>query len=131
MPIQRYEPGVYPYLSTATVYDGVAYLSGLTSNDLSLDIRGQTADTLDNVDRALALAGSDKSRLLRCEIWIADMNDFEAMNQVYSASLDLENIPSRACTQSRLWHEDCLVEIMVTAVSASRSEAKTSPLLKD
>lgn len=119
MPIQHYEPGVYPYLSTATVYGGVAYVSGLTSNDISLDIRGQTAATLDNVDRALALAGSDKSRLLRSEIWIADMAHFEAMNEVYLAWLDPENIPSRVCTQARLWHDDCLIEIMVTAVSAS------------
>lgn len=119
MPIQRYESGGYSYLSTATVYGGVAYLSGLTPDDLSLDIKGQTAETLDNVDRALALAGSDKSRLLRCEIWIADMTHFEAMNEVYSAWLDPENIPSRVCTQARLWHDDCLIEIMMTAVSTS------------
>ena len=118
MPIQRYEDAVYPYLSVATVHDSVVYVSGLTSNDLSLDIKGQTADTLNNVDNALAMAGSDKSRLLRCEIWIADMDHFEAMNEVYLAWLDLKNIPSRVCTQARLWHDDCLIEIMVTAVLA-------------
>lgn len=117
MAIQRYEPG--DYLSTAAVHGGVAYLSGLTCDDLDLDIAGQTAATLAGVERALALVGSDKAKLLRVEVWIANMADFEAMNAVYRAWLDPGNIPPRVCTQARLWHERCLVEIMVTAALAA------------
>ncbi len=116
MSIRRYEPG--PYLSTAAVYGGVAYLAGLTPDDLSRDIAGQTVEALASVDRALELVGSDKSRLLRTEVWIADMADFEAMNQVYQAWLDPQNIPPRVCTQAALWDERCRVEIMVTAVAS-------------
>ena len=117
MSIQRYDSGEYPYLSTASVYGGIAYLSGLTSDDLSLDVRGQTAEALANVDRALELVGSDKSKLLRSEIWIADMTHFEPMNEVYRVWLDPNNIPSRICTQARLWDDHCLIEIMMTAVT--------------
>ncbi len=120
MSIQRHDGGgiPYPYLTTAAVHNGIAYISGLTADDIDRDIAGQTAATLANVERALALVGSDKSKLLRAEVWIADMADFEAMNAVYQAWLDPDNIPPRVCTQARLWHERCLVEIMVTAVVA-------------
>lgn len=119
MSILRYETEVYAYLSTASVYGGIAYLAGLTSEDLSLDVAGQTTETLANVEHVLALVGSDKSRLLRTEVWIADMAHFETMNEVYCAWLDPDNVPARVCTQAQLWDDRCLIEIMATATVAT------------
>jgi enamine deaminase RidA (YjgF/YER057c/UK114 family) len=114
MSIKRYEVG--PYLSGASTHDGIVYLAGLAADDLTQDIRGQTKQTLANIDRVLAQAGSDKSKLLRVEVWLADISNFDSMNKVYQAWLDPENIPARVCVESRLWDDAAQVEIMVTAV---------------
>ncbi len=113
MSIERYEVG--PLLSSAAVHGDTAYLAGMTADDLAQDVAGQTAETLARIDRILALVGSDKSKILRAEIWISDMANFAAMNTVYLAWADPDNRPPRACVESRLWTETCLVEIMVTA----------------
>ena len=115
MSIKRYDQAG-PYLNEAAAYGGVVYLAGLTADDLSQDIRGQTKQTLAYVDRVLAQAGSNKSKLLRVEVWLADMANFDAMNEVYQAWLDSDNVPARVCVESRLWDEAVHVEIMATAV---------------
>ncbi len=114
MPIKRYEVG--PLLSGAAAHGGIVYLAGLAADDLTQDIRGQTKQTLANIDRVLAQAGSDKSKLLRVEVWLADIGNFDSMNEVYQAWLDPENVPARVCVESRLWDDAAQVEIMVTAV---------------
>ena len=75
-----------------------------------------TEQTLAYIDRVLAQAGSDKSKLLRVEVWLADMANFDAMNTVYQAWLDPKNVPPRVCVESRLLDDAAQVEIMVTAV---------------
>lgn len=114
MSIERYEVG--PYLSGASAHGNMLYLSGLAADDLSQDIQGQTRQTLANIDRLLSQAGSDKSKMLRVEVWLSDMANFEAMNAVYQDWLAPENVPARVCTQARLWDDAALVEIMVTAI---------------
>ena len=114
MSIRRYD-NVEPFLNEAAAYGGIVYLAGLAADDLSQGARGQTKQTLASIDRVLAQAGSNKSKLLRVEIWLADMANFDAMNEVYQAWLDPENVPARLCVESRLWDEAVEVEIMVTA----------------
>ena len=114
MSIKRFQQ-VTPFLNEAAAHNGIVYLAGLAADDLSQDIRGQTEQTLANIDRVLAQADTDKSRLLRVEIWIADMTKFDQMNEVYVAWLDPDNVPARLCVQSPLWEDAVQVEIMVTA----------------
>jgi enamine deaminase RidA (YjgF/YER057c/UK114 family) len=114
MSIKRFEVG--PLLSGAAAHGGIVYLAGLAADDLTQDIRGQTKQTLANIDRVLAQAGSDKSKLLRVEVWLADIGNFDSMNEVYQAWLDPENVPARVCVESRLWDDAAQVEIMVTSV---------------
>ncbi len=102
-------------MSGAAAHGGIVYLAGLAAGDLSQDVRGQTEQTLANIDRVLAQAGSDKSNLLRVEVWPTHMANFDAMNGVYQAWLDPENVPPRVCVESRLWDDAAQVEIMVTA----------------
>ena len=77
------------------------------------DIAAQTKQVLDRVDSALNLAGTNKSKLLTAQVWLADMRDFEA-NAVWNAWVDPQNAPVRACVRANLVR-NCLVEIMVTA----------------
>ncbi len=113
MSIERYEVG--PIISGAAAHGGIVYLAGLAADDLSQDVRGQTKQTLAIIDRILRQAGSDKTKLLRVEIWLADMANFDVMNAVYQAWLDPQNVPARVCVESRLWDDAAQVEIMVTA----------------
>jgi len=113
MTAKIHEPQVY--LSSAISHNGIIYVSGLAADDISQGIEGQTIQTLASIDRVLALAESDKSNLLRVEIWLADMEDFDAMNRIYVDWLDPDRIPSRVCVQARLWDRAARIEIMVTA----------------
>lgn len=113
MTIKFHEPQTY--LSSATTHGGIVYVSGLAADDISQGIEGQTSQTLASIDRVLAQAGSDKSNLMRVEIWLADMDDFDAMNRIYVDWLDPEHIPARVCVEARLWDRAAKIEIMVTA----------------
>jgi enamine deaminase RidA (YjgF/YER057c/UK114 family) len=64
---------------------------------------------------AAAAAGTDKSRLLTAQVWLADMSLFEAHNAVWNEWVDRANPPARVCVRAELWRPQMLVEIMVTA----------------
>ncbi len=111
--IQRYEVG--PRLSEMAVHNGVVYLAGQVAEDPGLDIRGQTREVLDAIDKLLAQAGTDKSRILRAEIYLKDMNDFSGMNHVWDEWVAPDNAPPRATVEARLADAEWRVEIVVTA----------------
>ncbi len=114
MSIDRYEAD--PILSGIAVHGGIVYLAGVAAGDISQDLRGQTDQVLAEIDRLLAIAGSNKSKILRVEVWLSDMANYDAFNAMYQAWLDPDNIPARACVEARLWDDAARVEVMVTAV---------------
>ena len=77
-PIKR--TGNYEVLHEVVEHDGVIYLGGVVSDDLSLDITGQTRDVLAQIDRLLAEHGSSRDRLLTSMIFITDMRLKPEMN---------------------------------------------------
>ena len=113
MAIERIEPG--PLMSQAVVHNGVAYLSGLVAADLDADVPAQTASILDKIDALLARAGSDKSNLIRANIWLSDISTWAAMNEVWSAWLPEGAAPARATVEAPMAHPKIKVEIMVEA----------------
>jgi enamine deaminase RidA (YjgF/YER057c/UK114 family) len=104
-----------PRMSRAVIHGGRVFLAGLTANDTSQDIKGQTKQILDKIDSYLAQAGSSKSNLLSANLWIKDMALFADMNSVWNAWVDPENPPARACVKAEMARPEVLVEIMVTA----------------
>ena len=70
---------------------------------------------LRRVDELLKLAGTDKSRLLSVQVWIADMRLFEDHNSVWNEWVDPANPPARACLTTEFWRPGMLVEVMVVA----------------
>ncbi len=115
MSIERYQTG--PRMSQAVVHAGTAYFAGQVANDLDADVATQTAQVLAKIDRLLATVDSDKSRLLAATIWIRDMADFAAMNEVWDAWVAEGRAPARACVQAAMARPEFLVEIMVTAAA--------------
>jgi len=113
--IQRFEVG--PRMSEATVHNGTVYLAGQVAEDASADITGQTQQVLAQIDALLAQAGSDKSHILRAEIFLVDIADFAAMNAVWETWVVPGHTPARATVQAALARPEWKVEIVVTAAS--------------
>lgn len=102
--------------SRAVVFNGVAYLCGMTALDRDLDIKGQTLQVLSRVDKYLEEAGTDKTRLLTAQIWLKDITmDFEGMNEIWDSWTATNAAPTRATAQCEMGAADVLVEIIVTA----------------
>ena len=111
--IQRFDVGVR--MSEMAVHNGVVYLAGQVAGDGSADISGQTRQVLDAIDSLLARAGSDKTKILRAQIFIADLADFAAMNVVWESWVVAGHTPPRATVQAALARPEWKVEIVVTA----------------
>jgi enamine deaminase RidA (YjgF/YER057c/UK114 family) len=111
--ISRTDPG--SILSMAVEYHGFVYLQGVTAKDTSKDIKGQTAEILGQIDQLLEEHGTDKTRLLQALIWVKNIRDRDAMNEIWTAWLPKAGAPARACVQAELANPSILVEIMVTA----------------
>lgn len=112
MTIQRFEVG--PRMSQVVVYGGVARLAGVVPDDAKASIGEQTRQVLAKIDRLLALAGTDKSKLLKANLWIADVGHFAELNTVWDAWVDKANPPARATVEAKL-AGGYQVEIMVEA----------------
>ena len=101
--------------SEATVHNGTIYLAGQVAGDASQDIQGQTAQVLAAIDQLLSEAGSDKSRILRAQVFLADIADFAGMNAVWDKWVLPGNGPARATVQAPLARPEWKIEIVVTA----------------
>ena len=113
--IQRFDVG--PRMSEMAVHNGVAYLAGQIAEDASQGIAGQTRQVLAAIDALLARAGSDKGRILRAQIFLADLADFAAMNAVWEAWVVPGHTPPRATVQAPLAKAEWKIEIVVTAAA--------------
>lgn len=115
MRIKRIKPG--PRMSGAVVHNGIAYLSGqVSANAAGGSVTEQTKDILAIIDGLLKEAGTDKSKLLSANIWLADMSTFAEMNAVWDGWVSPGNTPARATVEAKLAAPQYTVEIMVTAV---------------
>lgn len=102
-------------LSEIAVHNGTVYLAGQIAENTSQDIVGQTREVLGYVDRLLGEVGSDKTRILSCQIYISDMANFPGMNEVWDGWVAAGHTPPRATVEAKLTNPACLVEIVVVA----------------
>ena len=114
MSVQRQEVG--PRMSKVVVHGNTVYLAGIVAdNPKGKNTTEQTKDILGQIDRFLAKAGTDKSKLLSANIWITDMAKFAEMNAVWDAWVSPGNTPARATVEAKLAAPGYHVEIMVVA----------------
>ncbi|MBL4720836.1 MAG: RidA family protein [Alphaproteobacteria bacterium] len=123
MTIQRFDitaaPG--PIMSRCVIHGDKIYLAGITAQNLAKGVGDhgvgdQLSEILTIIDAYLAKAGSDKSKILTAQVWIADMMLIAEMNDVWNAWVDPATPPARACVSGELSRPDILVEVQVTAV---------------
>lgn len=106
-------------MSEASVFQGVVRLAGLVpENTEGQGIEAQTRDVLAQIDALLERCGSDKSRLLRVQIFLADMRDFAGMNAVWQDWVVAGQTPPRATVQALLVKPEWRLEMVVDAAQA-------------
>jgi enamine deaminase RidA (YjgF/YER057c/UK114 family) len=103
------------WLPTATVHNGIAYLSGVVPAEGST-VADQTRSVLEQIDERLARCGTSKVNLLEVTIWLSDIATFGEMNPVYISWLEGIAPPARACVEAKLARPEWAVEIRVSAV---------------
>ncbi|WP_420993776.1 RidA family protein [Cupriavidus sp. 30B13] len=103
-------------LSEYAIYNGVVYLAGqVAETDPAADLRGQTREVLGHVERLLAEAGSDKSRILSCQIFLTNVDEIGIMNEVWDEWVVQGSTPPRATVEARLANPRYRIEVVVTA----------------
>jgi 2-iminobutanoate/2-iminopropanoate deaminase len=80
------------------------------------DVTRQTEQVMANLEAILTAAGAKTHDVVKTTVFLADMNDFAAMNQVYARYFDESSAPARACVQVSRLPKDVLVEIECIAV---------------
>ncbi len=118
--------GMAARYSEAAVFNGVVYLAGMVPECEATDIRSQTADVLMQVQQRLQEAGSDKSLMLRAQIFLSHIQDIAAMNEVWDAWVVPGTAPPRATVQAALARPEWKIEIVVTAASAGVNASPAS-----
>ncbi|ACG78782.1 translation initiation inhibitor, yjgF family [Phenylobacterium zucineum HLK1] len=109
-----------PRRGRVVIHNGLAFLGGQAADDRSGDIRSQTAQALAKADKALAEAGSDRTRILSAQIWLKDIaRDFAGMNEVWDGWMSPEHAPARATAQCEMAAPNVLVEITMVAAVAT------------
>lgn len=107
-----------PY-SHATQINGLVFTSGqiplnLDGEIVSDDVKEQTKQVLENLKVVLDEAGSDIDSVIKATIFIADMNEFQNINEVYGKYFD-NHQPARSCVEVARLPKDVKVEIEVIA----------------
>lgn len=102
--------------SEVVIHNGTVYLAGQLADDFSGDIREQTRQTLANIDRMLAEAGSDKTKILSLTIFLKDIAaHYDGLNAEFDAWVADGHAPARACVEAAMYQPDVLVEMTVVA----------------
>jgi len=78
------------------------------------DVRAQTIQTLKNVESVLNEGGATRDDVLKCNVYLKDINDFQLMNEEF-AKFFPENPPARTTVQTPLADPTILVEIEAIA----------------
>jgi len=112
MTLKYIQPGAWN--SRAVIHGDTAWLSGIVADDKTAPMKDQTAQILAKIDSVLAEIGSDKTKILSSVVYLADMNQKDAMNEAWMAWMDKGHPPARAAVGVTLT-PGTLVEIMVQA----------------
>ena len=114
-PIKHLEPGTR--MSQAVVANGFVFLAGQVAANAAEGVEGQTRQILAEIDRLLAAAGTDKTRIVSATVYLADMAAFASMNRAWDSWVAADAKPARATIEARLASSEYLVEIQITAAA--------------
>ena len=113
--------GTHVAIALGIVAAGLVHCSGQialhpeTGEIVSTEVREQTRRVLENLGAVLEAAGSGFDRVLKCNVYLIDMNDFAVVNEVY-AEFFPDPPPARACVEVARLPKDVRVEIDCVAL---------------
>ncbi|CAM3908627.1 Enamine/imine deaminase [Vibrio aerogenes CECT 7868] len=107
-------------MSKIVIHNETIYLCGQVGV-AGTSVAEQTAEALRRTETLLKEAGSDKNHILQTTVWLADMADFDEMNQVWDSWFEDGFAPARACGEARLASPELKVELLVTAAKPGES----------
>ena len=113
MTIERIEAG--SRMSQGAIHGNTVYLAGQVASYAMGAVTAQTQNILVQIDRLLAVAGSDKDHILSATVYLADIAHFAEMNAAWDAWVSREHPPTRATVEARLCDPQYLVEIVIVA----------------
>jgi len=113
MSIERIQTG--KRMSQIVIHGDTVYLAGQVADNTTASVGEQTQNTLAKIESLLATAGTDKSKILSATVYLPNIADFAAMNEVWDAWVSPGQAPARACVEARLAVPDLRVEISVVA----------------
>ena len=103
-------------MSTAVIHGNKVYLAGVVPDKAAgKSVKEQTADVLAQIDETLKEAGTDKTKILKANIWLTDIKTFAEMNAAWDAWVVPGQTPARATVESKLAAAGLDVEIMIEA----------------
>ncbi|MBL9048887.1 MAG: RidA family protein [Tabrizicola sp.] len=100
-------------MSEAVAYNGILWVAGQLGEPGGT-VAEQTEQALAAIDAVLAKAGTDKTRILSAQIWLADISTFAEMNSVWDKWVPQGHTPARATGEAKLATPDYKVEVIVT-----------------
>ncbi|MGL5615976.1 MAG: RidA family protein [Sarcina sp.] len=112
-------PGAIGPYSQGTEVGNLVFTSGqlpinMATGELETEIKAATKASLENVKAILEEAGSSMEKVLKTTVFLKDINDFAAVNEVYGSYFAKE-CPARSCFQVGKLPKDALIEIEVIA----------------
>ena len=103
-------------MSEAVIHNGMIYLAGMVAETtVGKSVKEQTKDILSQIDDILKQAGSDKTKIVKANIWLTDIKTWAQMNEAWDAWVVPGQSPARATVESKLAGPGLDVEIMVEA----------------
>lgn len=119
MSIQRFDSS--PRMSQIVIHQQTIYLSGQVPADESVDIKEQTLSVLQKIEGLLAKHSTSTQNLLTVTVYIRDMKDFSAMNEVWDTWFCERTPPARACVEAKMARPTLLVEMSCIATCDANS----------
>ena len=113
--IGPYSQGISAQLGNITITSGQLPIDPATGAFAEGGIAGQTRQSLENVKAVLAADGCTLEDVIKTTVFLKDMNDFAAMNEVY-ATFFPTNPPARSAVEVARLPKDAMVEIEAIAV---------------
>ena len=114
MSIQRIQPS--KRFSEVVIHNNTAYFAGqVPEKTVKQNAYEQTKEVLSLIDKLLAKIGSEKSKILTTQIFLADMADFVAFNAVYEKYFTSK--PARSCVAVKQLPKNVLCEVEAIAVA--------------
>lgn len=113
MTVKRYKPA--QRLAEAVVANGLIFTAGQIPENPDQDAKAQVANVLAQIDTILADLGSDKTQIIDATIFLANLDDYAALNAAWDEWITPGNVPARATVEAKLADPSWKVEIKIVA----------------